>query len=352
VRSLTLTLLGATGVLACESTSASAPAYVYEGTVTADMVTGAALAALRPDGKLAFELPATSEGQLALQEAKSEALQFARYVTNNIFLRSGVEYGRGGYWTDPHLLSVCGDASYVHSLFGEITHDSLGEPGISYLRRYNGQWMIPFCGDKSEPQMVVQAAINGNDVRFANGELIQPAAFLSTAWNVRGVPLNWPDPLPISGERAVRFAFESFGVRVSEVPQLFMRGDVLPDGRFAFFRDGAMFLGACYRWRIVLEGDVHIRGMTSFNITTTNVLWVGTGTCNAFDVVPYVHVPSSTQPAVITMTYLDNLVNPPKTWVVALPLAAPVLFEIGTRAPQVQQHHSPQGSQRTRSPAL
>jgi hypothetical protein len=237
-----------------------------------------------------------------------------------------VEAGRGGYWTDPHLLTLCGDTYYVHSLFGEILHDSLGEPGISYLRRYGAQWVIPFCGDKSEPQMTVQAAIDGNDIRFADGEPIQPYAFLSRAWSASGVPLNWPDPFNLSAERAVRFAYETFGVRVSEVPKHYMRGEFLPDGR-------ATRIWSCYRWRIVLEGDVHIRGMTSFTTTTTNVIWVGTGTCDSFDVIPYVHVPTGTQPAVSTMTYVDTHVNPPKTWVVALPLSSPVLFEIGSRTP-------------------
>jgi hypothetical protein len=47
------------------------------------MVTGAALAALQADGRINLETPATSGSQLSVQEARAQALQFARYVTNH-----------------------------------------------------------------------------------------------------------------------------------------------------------------------------------------------------------------------------------------------------------------------------
>ena len=200
------------------------------------------------------------------------------------------------------------------------------------LRKFGPQWLLAFCGAKGEPQMTVQVALDGNAVRFEAGDPIEPDPYLNSAFAAHGVPLNWPDPFNLSAERAVRFAYETFGVRVSEVPRHYMRGESQPDGR------ATRIWSSCYRWRIVLEGDVHIRGMTSFTTATTRVIWVGTGTCNAFDVIPYIHLPSGTQPAASTMTYVDNLVNLPKTWVVALPFSSPVLFEIGTRAQQVQQN--------------
>ena len=91
VRSLSLVVFGISGVLACESTSS--PVEVYERDVTPEMVTGAALAALRPDGRFNLEQPATSSGQVSLDIAKVQILQFARYVTNNGLLRGAVEAG-------------------------------------------------------------------------------------------------------------------------------------------------------------------------------------------------------------------------------------------------------------------
>ncbi|HEX6316259.1 MAG TPA: hypothetical protein VFZ73_15425, partial [Gemmatimonadaceae bacterium] len=317
------------GLLACESTSSPAP--VYERTVAPGMVTGAALAALRPDGRLNPESYATSLGELPLAEAKSEALGFARYVTNNGLLRGVVENERGGVWTDPHLLTICGDAWYVHSPFAAITHDSLGEPGISYLKRLGGQWLIPFCGSQQEPQMTVQAAVEGNSIRFADGEPVDPYSFLLSAWNARGVPLGWPDALPISAERAVRFAYETFGVRVSEVPQLYVRGDFQPDGSIVSLPPG--WARSCNRWRLTLESDVKVRGSSSSRVDTTNVLYVAALTCHGSDVIPYIHLPLAAQPATTALNYVDNEVSPPKTWTVIIPFSTPVRFEVGFRAP-------------------
>ena len=317
------------GLLACESTSSPAPVYLRD--VTPEMVTGAALAALRPDGRLTPETAATTGNQLSLQEARTQTLQFARYVTNHGLLRGVVESERGGFWTDPHLLTVCEDAFLVHSQYGQITHDSLGEPGMSYLKRYGPQWLIPLCGAENEPQMTAQVAIDGNSIRFANGQPIEPFAYLSTAWNARGVPLNWPDALTISAERAVRFAFETFGVRVVEVPQLIGRGDFAPDGRIVYTLVGSA--RSCNRWRVVLESDVNIRGTTSLSTVTTDVLYVGALTCGGFDVTPHIHLPLAEQPTSTSLDYVDETVSPSKRWTVVIPFSSPVRFEIGLRAP-------------------
>jgi hypothetical protein len=329
VRALNLVVPATIGLLGCESTSSPAP--VYERTVTAEMLTGAALMALRPDGRLNPESYITAGSELSLDQAKSEALGFARYVTNNGLLRGVVENERGGFWTDPHLLTTCDDAYYVHSPFGEISHDSLGEPGISYLKRLGGQWLIPLCGSQHEPQMTVQAAIEGNSIRFVNGEPVEPYFFLLSAWNARGVPLGWPDALPISAERAVRFVYETFGVPVSEVPQLYTRGDFQPDGTIISMSPGSA--RSCNRWRLTLESDVAVRGSTSLATDTTSVLYVGALTCHGSDVVPYIHLPLAAQPATTALNYVDNDASPPKTWTVIIPFATPVRFEIGFRAP-------------------
>lgn len=328
-KSLTRSLpsIAVPGLLAC--TPATSPVPVYEHTVSPGMVTGAALAALRPDGRFSITLPSTTAGQLSVAEARTQTLQFARYVTNSILLRDVVESGRGGYWTDPHLLALCADAYFVNAQLGEITHDSLGEPGLSYMKRQGDQWLIPLCGQQGEPQMTVQAAIDGNDIRFANGEPIAPYAFMGTAWNARGVPLNWPDALPISAERAVRFVFETFGVRVSELPRLYLRGTMSGDGTYGIQPGSAR---SCNRWRVVLETDVTIRGQTSFEAATTNVVYVGALSCSGTDVEPFIHLPLSDQPASTTLQYADNTVSPPKTWDITIPFVSPVRFEIGTPA--------------------
>jgi hypothetical protein len=328
VRHQSARLLVVSGLLACESTSS--PDVIIHHTVTPEMVTGAAAAALRADGRLTLSLPATLSGQLSIQDARPQALQFARYVTNNGLLRGVVESERGGFWTDPHLLTLCDDAFIVRSQLGLIHHDSLvGTPILSLLQRFRSQWLIPLCGSDDEPQMTAQAAIDGNDIRFADGEPIEPFSFLSTAWYARGVPLDWPHPLPISAERAVRFVYETFGVRISEVPELFLRGDVLASGHY-FHPPGSA--RTCNRWRVVLESNVTIRGTTSSETDTTNEIYVGALSCSAFDVTPWIHRPTTEQPSTVLMSYVDETVSPPKSWVVTVSVVAPLRFEIGTRS--------------------
>lgn len=328
MRLWTLLIPGTVGLLACESTSAPAP--VYEHHVTAEMVTGAALAALDADGRFRLDQPVVGPGQLSLDEAKTQSLQFARYVTNNVLLRGAVEQGRGGYWTDPHLLTLCRSAHYVHSQLGSVVVDSVSASTTqSFQRRYSAQWLIPMCGSNDDPQMVAQAALDGNDIRFANGTPIEPYTSLSTAWFARGVLLNWPDPLPLSAERAVRFLWETFGVRVSEVPQLYFRGDIL-NGSYVWYQVGSARY--CNRWRVVLESDVAIRSMSSLSTSTTKVIHVGTFSCNALDVTPRIHVPQADQPSSVILLEVDDSMNPPKTWSVQVPVVAPIRFEIGTRA--------------------
>lgn len=312
-----------TGILACESTSAPVP--VYEHTVTGEMVTGAALAALRTDGRFNVDLPATGAGQLSLQEATAQTLQFARFVTNQGLLRGVVENGRGGYWTDPHLLTICADpAHYVHSQLGVIPRDTIPSEGHEFfLQRLGPQWLISLCGPANEPQMVVRAAIDGNSIRFVDGEPAEEYTGVTTAWFPGGVPLNWPDALPISRERAVRFAFETFGVRVSEVPELLFRGDMTAYGHYDWLLISSSL--SCNRWRVVLESDVAIRGYTTFTTATTDTVYIGKGSCYSADVTPYIHLPLTDQPATVRLDY--------HPWSVQAPVVSPILFEIGSRAP-------------------
>jgi hypothetical protein len=313
------------GLLACESTSSPVP--VYERTVTPEMVTGAALAALQPDGRFSNQVPTTSAGQVSLGEARSQTPQFLRYAYR------GFSPHYTGNFTDPNSLEFCGDAYYVHSQLATIPIDSASpEATTSFLRRFGPQWLIPMCGNAHEPLLTVQVAIDGNEIRFENNEPVEPySAPVATAWSTQGVPLNWPDALTISAERAVRFAYETLGVRVAEVPQLYFRGVLLSDNRYVWSRLGSA--RSCHRWRVVLESEASIRGMSSLRIDTTNVVHVGAGTCSNDDVTPYIHLPFPEQPSFVLLDFLEDRVDPPEYWIVSVPLAAPILFEIGVRAP-------------------
>jgi len=317
-------LLLLVGLLACESTSSPVPVFRHD--VTPEMVTGAALAALKPDGHFHIDHPPTAAGDVSLEEARAQAPEYAKYLSKHF----------GGYWTgnftDPHLLTVCGEAYFIHPQLQLAIPDSV--PNLiakTLLRLYGAQWIIQMCGPAGDPQMTVQAAIEGNDLRFANGERSDTSVALATAWTTRGVLENWPDALTISPERAVRFVWETLGVRVTEVPQLFQRGDMYFGTRYHLNRVGSA--QSCHRWRVVLENEVRVRGMTSFAEVTTKVIHVGAGTCDILDVEPWLQIPSGPQPTEVLLDFLDDFEIPANLWTVRVPVISPISFELAVRAP-------------------
>ena len=333
VRTLAVALISV--CLACESTNAPvSPASVYEHNVTAEMVTGAALAALRSDGRFNLEKPPTAESQLSLQVVQSEAHGFALWVANQGLLRGAIEGARGGYWTDPHLLTVCRDTYFIHSQLASVVPDSLAGGRRVFQHFYGPQWLVPMCGTKDDPQMTVQAAVNENDIRFVNGQPVPEYTWITTAWWGQGVTLNWPDPLPLSAERAVRFVWETFGVRVTDVPQLYFRAGLLSTGVYtsgdasAFQRAGTA--RSCNRWRVKLENEVRVRGLTSQLESTTRVLWIAAFSCNGLE--PTIQIPLENQPATVTVDLYDENVTPKKRWTFEVPVVAPIRFELGARS--------------------
>lgn len=176
--------------------------------------------------------------------------------------------------------------------------------------------------------MTVQVAVDGNSIRFRNNKPAEPYFALSWAYWGDGVPMGWPDALPVSAERAVRFVYDQLGVPISGVPELYSRGGV-ESGFFREFQIGAA--RNCNRWRIVLDRDVSLRGRNSQVPQLVRDVWVGAFTCDGWDVTPVLQLPMSAQPEVVTLAY-D--VRPPVPLLVRVPTASPIRFELADRSPQ------------------
>ena len=311
----------------CHSTEAAGPTPVSPREVTPDMVTGVAAAALGAGGLFIMPLPASVLGQIPLDTAREQTLQFAKYVTNNLLLRGVVESGRGGYWTDPHRLVLC--SHDVHFIRPQIAHpdiDSLPDQGRELLlRKFGPQWLLALCGEKGEPQMTVQVALEGNAVRFLGGLPIEPDPFLLSAFSPHGVPLDWPDALPVSAERAVRFAYDQLGARITEIPELFVRGD--SDAGAAYdLQPGAA--RNCNRWRIALDRDVAVQRAVGAAVRMTNVVYVASYSCRGTDVAPLLQLPVEAHPTEVSVRYVDYGVSPPRTYSVRVAVASPIKFDV------------------------
>jgi hypothetical protein len=313
-------------LLAACGTDATAPE-VSPREVDPEMVTGAAAAALGPDGYFILATPATSSQQVSIDTAQAQVLEFAKYVTNNVLLRGVVENGRGGYWTDPHLLTRC-------SLREVFVRPQLQQPAVVSLpttgrillsRKFGPSWLVGLCGAGGAPEMTVQVALNENRVRFAGGAPIESDPNLLSAFSPQGVPLGWPDLLPISAERAVRFAFDQTGVRISEQPELFVRGETNIDG---FYDLQAGSARSCNRWRIVLEQEVALKSGPAQLVTMTREVFVGAATCHGMDVGPVLQVPVANQATTVMVRYVDFSISPQREYVVPVETFSPIRFEV------------------------
>jgi hypothetical protein len=294
------------------------------------MVTGAAALVLGSDGRFRLPLPDLSSGSVELETARTQALEFAKYATNAILFRGAIEESRGGFWTDPHLLNLCPqNAHFVRSQLGPMLAETLPPNARAILQRiYGPQWLIALCGSQIEPQMTVQVAVSGNPVRFVNAQPVEPYYSLATAFFGRGVPLNWPDVLPISAERAVRYAYDQLGVPISEVPELVARGSMAYDTYMLFQVGSARY---CNRWRIGLAREVTVHGRVSRTVQTTREVWVGAAGCLGTDVFPVLQVPFGSQPSELTVEFVDNTSVPVASYAVRAPVLFPVHFELAEK---------------------
>jgi hypothetical protein len=320
------TVAMAIALLGCNPERAAAPAEILTF-VAPEMVTGAAAAALGADGYFRIPIPTLGADQVQVATAREQTLQFAKYATNDILLRGVIEEGRGGYWTDPHLLTLCRrDAYFVRSQLGAISVDTLPPTGRAVLlRQFGAQWLVPLCGAMGEAQMTVQIAVDGNDIRFEANAPVQPYYSLSTAYFGRGVPLGWPDALPVSAERAVRFAFDQFQVPVAEVPELYDRGDVEADGVYRRSQIGSARY--CNRWRIVFDREVSLRSDLTKTERLTREVFVGSASCRGTDVTPIFQLPLTEQPALASLEFHDDAGATLRSYYVAVPITSPVRFE-------------------------
>jgi hypothetical protein len=63
------------------------------------------------------------------------------------------------------------------------------------------------------------------------------------------------------------------------------------------------------------------------------VIWVASLSGSQQDVEPWLHIPRAEQPGVVTLDYVDYGVDPAKTWMLQVPVVAPIRFEIGRAFP-------------------
>jgi hypothetical protein len=264
---------GFAAALACAS--GSGPTAVEPVTISKDWVTGAAAAALGPDGR--FVLPGSrNPGPLEITEAsaRAQAVAWARLVSripttggSDWFAPggSGLERDYGGKIPFARLRD-CGRAIYAGGAYRPVA-DSLPR---YLLNGFGSYWVVDLCSPAGDVPVVLAVAATSALV-VSDGEL-QPAPpnsgneFRSAAVP-RGTALA--RVYPLAPEAVVGFAYRETGRRVSEVPVFVQRvAGALPEPIYP--QNG--------HWLVTLEAPVQGVGAVSgaeYDTREVAVFWAG-----------------------------------------------------------------------------
>lgn len=217
-------------------------------------VTGAAAAAIGPDGRLRLsQAPAdVSERELTVDEALTFADSYLRYFAP--MTRSWLEATHGAP-LDLRSLKSCGRPLYARSAF-EPPPQSI--PSV-YRRVHGPWWLLTYCDANGSPSVSVAISAWATDLTMVDGKLQFPK-ISGTEFVVVGIPVGHVGEYPSSPEAAILIAARETGTRISEVPELITP---LPT-------EGPPQLA---RWRITLEGNALVK--TSSGQRATRELFIG-----------------------------------------------------------------------------
>ncbi|HKG93283.1 MAG TPA: hypothetical protein VKA84_15360, partial [Gemmatimonadaceae bacterium] len=222
-----------------------------ESKVNQEWVTGAAAAALNPNGQFVLPPPETGpEPELSEGQAVTLATAFIRF--HGPWLRGAWEADHGAP-VDLAALSRCGRTYYAAT-----PYEPVPEGTSESLRLYYGsQWLVTFCAPSGVPQVSVSVSALATDLRVEKDHIApQPLGFFAV-----GIPLKYSTIIPITPEAAVKLAAQATGRRVSAIPQLIMAAH--PSSP------------QVAKWRVVLDLPVQARGTHSARALTTREFYVG-----------------------------------------------------------------------------
>lgn len=234
------------GVVACNE-EPSAPAQPN----IAAFVTGAAAAALQPDGT--FKLASLPQGSIT--PAQARALSTAYVHDAGIFLAAAWEYDRGGRAVDYAHLVACG-----RTFFAKGPYETLPvSAGTALQQDYGDFFLTTLCTPAGEPEVSIGVPALDTALHVAaDGSIIgiNSANFASSG--VRpGIPF------PPSPEAVVQQVAQQTGRRVIQVPEL-----VTPP---------RPYLPQLAKWRIQLESPMDFQEIGDSTRLSLSEVYFGYG---------------------------------------------------------------------------
>ena len=261
----------------------AAPTAVSPPTVSRDWVTGAAAAALGPDGR--FVLPGPGNPgpvEISEAEARAQAVGWARMISRipsaggpqSLGPGGGLTFAPGGSGLERDYggripfaqLKDCGRTLYMESAYEPVPE---GAPRF-VLNAVGPYWIVRLCAP-AEDVPVVLAVSATSEFLVIDGRL-QPSPSATAMGNEFvsvAIPRRTP-VYPLEPEAAVAVAFRKTGRRVSEIPVFVRR--VGEHGR------PDLFVPQAGRWHVTLESSIHGIGAVSgeeYDTREVVVSWPG-----------------------------------------------------------------------------
>jgi hypothetical protein len=219
-------------------------------------------------GLLRFPLPNVGSDEMSLDTALVQAGEYLFYGLNVFFIRASVEGQRGAFIDLPTLVA-CNRPQLARSVY-ERPPDSLPPALRLQLVDY---WMIPFCGTRRTPEIVVSVATRGNNVRYKNSRPVGDTVSQTLAFRVAGIPWEWKVEHLVTAEEAVNEVYAVAGVRAARLPEIALAQQI--NGQPASGHP------SCAVWRIALERPLRIAAVYSLRRLDVAELYVAEGGCPA-----------------------------------------------------------------------
>jgi hypothetical protein len=267
-------------------------------------------------GLFQFPAPNVAIGEMPFDTAVVQAGEFLDYAQNIMSLRGAAEDDHGAL-IEMGKLDPCRRAHLGPSQY-EPAPDSVTPSIQTQLGR---RWLIPFCGERRTPEVVVSVATRGNLVRYSGGSRIGTADD-ALAFRVRGIWWEWKAEHLVTAEEAVNEVFAVTGARAARLPELASSEQI--NGR------PVSSYPACVVWRVTLERPVRMAAWFTLRRLDLTEVFVASSDCPSVVGSAVVLTPMPDQPTTreIRVSVRDTLSTTGfRNAVYLARLRAPVTFE-------------------------
>lgn len=204
----------------------------------AAFVTGAAAAALRPNGQFSRDVGTSTDGSTMISEARASALAVSLVRTFGRSLKPAWEKQRGAP-IDLGTLTVDPRVYFAHSPYGAFP--SGFHPA---MRKAYGPYFLVTFESAGSPALEVAVSAYDTDIGIDDRGRIGLPHVSGMEFMSYGIATGETGYRPLGPEDAVSQAYMETGVRVTTAPELVLLG--------------AKYSPLLASWRLNFESDVHV----------------------------------------------------------------------------------------------